>query len=46
MSWGFTMIDEHIENNEIVDDTDNIPEQKENLEVEKEEEFEQSSIYS
>ena len=40
MSWGFTMIDENIENNEIVDDTDNIPEQKENLEVEKEEEFE------
>ena len=40
MSWGFTMVDENIENNEIVDDTENIPEQKENLEVEKEEEFE------
>ena len=34
------MIDENIENNEIVDDTENITEKKENLEFEKEEAFE------
>ena len=40
MSWGFTMIDENIDNNEIVDDTENTTDEKENLEVEKEEAFE------
>ena len=40
MSWGFTMIDENIDNNEIVDDTENTTDETENLEVEKEEAFE------
>ena len=40
MSWGFTIIDENIDNNEIVDDTENTTDEKENLEVEKEEAFE------
>lgn len=40
MSWGFTMIDENIDNNEIVDDMENTTDEKENLEVEKEEAFE------
>lgn len=34
------MIDENIDNNEIVDDTENTTDEKENLEVEKEEAFE------
>ena len=34
MSWGFNMIDENIANNEIVDDTENSTEEKENLEIE------------
>ena len=40
MSWGFNMIDENIDNNEIVDDTENSTEEKENLEIETNEAFE------
>ena len=40
MSWGFNMIDENIENSEIVDDTENTTEEKENLKNETDEAFE------
>ena len=40
MSWGFNMIDENIDNNEIVDDTENTTDEKKNLETEKEKAFE------
>ena len=40
MSWGFNMIDENIDNNEIFDDTEKTKVEKENLETEKEEAFE------
>jgi len=40
LSWGFNMIDENIDNNEIVDDTENSTEEKENLEIETNEAFE------
>jgi len=40
LSWGFNMIDENIDNNEIVDDAENSTEEKENLEIETNEAFE------
>ena len=40
MSWDFNMIDENIDNSEIVDDTENTTEEKENLKNETDEAFE------